>query len=87
MTDHLKLPLIKNAYFALKKFGVKIDLREGFEQFKTEYNRIQDILVKDIMTNENYKGGKLINFDILPDAPKVEELQGGDNQNDQDDNN
>jgi hypothetical protein len=73
LTDHYKLAITKAIFFTLKKFGVKVDIKDAYEMVKMEYNRLSDLLVNDIMKNENYKGGKLINIDIVPEVSKTEE--------------
>jgi hypothetical protein len=73
MTDHYKLGLVKSIFFALKVFNLKLDLKETFEAVKSEYTRLSHILFEDIMKNENFKGGKLINFDIIPEIVKTTE--------------
>jgi hypothetical protein len=73
ITDYFKLTILKAIYFTLKKFGIRINLRDSFEKIKSEYNRLADLLKNDIMHNENYHGGRLINIDIMPEVAKSEE--------------
>jgi hypothetical protein len=73
MTDYFKLPLIKHLNATLKKFSIKPELTEAFDAVKKEYNLLADALINDIKENENFKGGKLINMDIVPPEVKTEE--------------
>ena len=55
----------------MRKNKLKIDVHEIFDEVKSKYIKLHDTLISDLMNSENYKGGKLINFEIHPPKEEV----------------
>jgi hypothetical protein len=69
--EYFLLLCLKALYITLRKNKLKIDVNEIFHEVKAKYTELHNSLFSNLMSSENYKGGKLINIEIHPPKEEV----------------